>query len=399
MKKTFLISHDAIKPLHEKYEAAVKQASWTGIEKPPLDIEKFGCVIEQTFWASLTQEEGRFHNFSIQIEEPKIHLSGIPAAAPYCFATHISFEKLSKLSPALENTGNSFRVWFDEINQPYIHGFDSDGSSNLVIKSFSAGELLFCFPFPNVSKAILTGSRIEFIKNFKVFSDFFGQDKPKYESLLKRIANSMRNHGHGGTLLIVNQGSETNELDEYEFPVGENICLKDSIDNPNAPPTAYKALGCELQRHHFAPENPETLSIDELNKIISDPKYDQEVYVKNRIVNLLSQLTAIDGATIINSDFEVLGFGAKITVQEKTNEIEVTEPFENSEYESKNLPELGGTRHQSAARFVFNQKENALAIVASQDGKISVMYWDKEIEKVRVIQHAEYLFAGSIFSL
>jgi hypothetical protein len=52
---------------------------------------------------------------------------------------------------------------------------------------------------------------------------------------------------------------------------------------------------------------------------------------------------------------------------------------------------LGGTRHQSAAQFVFDQKDS-LAIVSSQDGKVSIMFWDKNIQKVQVIQHAEYLF-------
>jgi tRNA(Arg) A34 adenosine deaminase TadA len=48
-------------------------------------------------------------------------------------------------------------------------------------------------------------------------------------------------------------------------------------------------------------------------------------------------------------------------------------------------------RHQSAAQFIFDQKD-VYAIVASQDGKVSLMYWNKKTENVRVIQHAEYLF-------
>jgi DNA integrity scanning protein DisA with diadenylate cyclase activity len=58
----------------------------------------------------------------------------------------------------------------------------------------------------------------------------------------------------------------------------------------------------------------------------------------------------------------------------------------------KPLSDLGGTRHQSAAQFVFDQRD-AFAIVASQDGRISVVSWDSERKMVSVFRHAEYLFA------
>ncbi|MGI8788169.1 MAG: hypothetical protein ACR2HG_10455 [Pyrinomonadaceae bacterium] len=52
-------------------------------------------------------------------------------------------------------------------------------------------------------------------------------------------------------------------------------------------------------------------------------------------------------------------------------------------------------RHQSTAQFVFDQRErNAFAIVASEDGKVSIIYWDK-IKKITVVlRHVEYLFYG-----
>lgn len=119
---------------------------------------------------------------------------------------------------------------------------------------------------------------------------------------------------------------------------------------------------------------------------------------RNRIaekhLKLLGRITAPDGATIINQQFEIIAFGAKIKPKSRTKMIEVSviKPFENSQEETIPISELGGTRHQSSARFVFDQKNQSFAIVASQDGKISVMNWDKERKRVRVIQHAEYLF-------
>ena len=391
MEKTFSINHEAISCLHKKYEAAIKEDfSYSLDERPILGIEEFGCLIEHAFWASLIQEEGKFHNFSIRVEEPRIYLACIPAYSQYHFKEHLEVNKLAKLSPALENTG-SFCVWCNKGDQPYIHGFRRIESSNFRITTVSAGELILYFAFPYPSTAILTGSKIESIEKVNVFSNFFGQNKSKSESLLKRIANSMRNHRHGGTLLIVNNGKEIDEMNEYEL-----LILEKSLDNPYAPKTAYKALSCALERHNFSPENPEELSRTELEEILNSREYDMEVYVKEGIIKLLSQLTAIDGATIINTDFEILGFGAKIKpdVDKNPNNetIEVSEPFEESQWVSKDLSELGGTRHQSAARFVSDQQNNSFAVVASQDGKVSVMHWDKKTKMVRVIQHAEYLF-------
>ena len=50
---------------------------------------------------------------------------------------------------------------------------------------------------------------------------------------------------------------------------------------------------------------------------------------------------------------------------------------------------------QSAAQFVFDQ-QNAFAIVASQNGGLSVMSWNEEKQRVSVFRHAEYLFIDGL---
>ncbi|HEU0253474.1 MAG TPA: hypothetical protein VFR12_10625, partial [Pyrinomonadaceae bacterium] len=70
-------------------------------------------------------------------------------------------------------------------------------------------------------------------------------------------------------------------------------------------------------------------------------------------------------------------FGAKIRRTERSSPVDrwvITEPIVG------NLPivvqptEHGGTRHLSAAQFVFDQRD-ALALVASQDGRFTVFAW------------------------
>jgi hypothetical protein len=110
-------------------------------------------------------------------------------------------------------------------------------------------------------------------------------------------------------------------------------------------------------------------------------------------VDFLGQITAVDGATIITKDFDLIAFGAKIKSKSKETpeKVLVREPFKESSEIECSLADFGGTRHQSAAQFVFDQNES-FAIIASQDGRISVVFWSTKKQMVSAIRHAEYVF-------
>ncbi len=97
----------------------------------------------------------------------------------------------------------------------------------------------------------------------------------------------------------------------------------------------------------------------------------------DRAVEAIAGLTAVDGATIITETYELLAFGAKIASREgwtRVQEVIVTEPIEGSGAMVVHPAELGGTRHLSAAQFVQDQRD-ALALVASQDGRFTIFSW------------------------
>jgi len=52
----------------------------------------------------------------------------------------------------------------------------------------------------------------------------------------------------------------------------------------------------------------------------------------------------------------------------------MTEPIEGAVAIEADPSQLGGTRHLSAAQFVSDQRD-ALALVASQDGRFTVFAW------------------------
>ena len=97
----------------------------------------------------------------------------------------------------------------------------------------------------------------------------------------------------------------------------------------------------------------------------------------NRNVEMIAGLTAVDGATLLTDTYELLAFGAKIARRRGSPPVEqvtVTEPIEGGEASVVHPTELGGTRHLSAAQFVYDQR-NAVALVASQDGRFTIFAW------------------------
>jgi DNA integrity scanning protein DisA with diadenylate cyclase activity len=159
----------------------------------------------------------------------------------------------------------------------------------------------------------------------------------------------MRNHGRGGALLVVPQ--HTNQW-------------RDSIVRPImyavTPPFSELASGAS-----------------------SDV---------SGIVDALAGLTAIDGATVVSDHFELLAFGVKIlSPVPHVERVLVTEPIEGAPEIMIDSGQLGGTRHLSAAQFVHDQR-NAIALVASQDGRFTVFAWSHSREMVHAHRLEALLF-------
>ena len=156
----------------------------------------------------------------------------------------------------------------------------------------------------------------------------------------------MRAHGRGGSLLVVPSKTEQ---------------WRESVVHPVlyalVPP--FSALA-ELMQDRSA-GNPDRRWVDALR----------------RAVEGVAGLTAVDGATVITDRYEVLAFGAKIMRRHgssQVTEVILTEPIEGAAAEVVEPGQLGGTRHLSAAQFVRDQHD-AVALVASQDGRFTVFAW------------------------
>jgi hypothetical protein len=111
-------------------------------------------------------------------------------------------------------------------------------------------------------------------------------------------------------------------------------------------------------------------------RVPADPDR-QWVDALRRAVDAIAGLTAVDGATVMTDQDEVLAFGAKIVRRDgspQVTEVILTEPIEGARPEVIEPAQLGGTRHLSAAQFVRDQHDS-VALIASQDGRFTVFAW------------------------
>jgi len=328
---------------------------------PLPDAQSIAAIINATFWASFRPEEGRF---------PKISLAYLPpdqARQPMLFehSLPLTVGVLTKLAPAVErpeihlgvwNHGDELKVWGTTRTIPSFCFVLEDIEPGLLVVKHR--RLDGFGKYANV--AVLKGEQVKVI-------DEKGTSLPDCPALLKallaftaaatngphhslnvlvQLAASMRAHGHGGSLLVVPAGTDT---------------WRDSI----AQPILYSITPA------FA-----TLS-QLLRQQVEGEKRRQWESALRRGVDTVAGLTAVDGATVINDRYEVLAFGAKIRRTERSAPVDkwvITEPVVG------NLPvvvqptEHGGTRHLSAAQFVYDQRDS-LALVASQDGRFTVFAW------------------------
>ena len=346
----------------KRHHAEARRAGEDGLAPQP-DAQSIAAIIDATFWASFRPEEGRF---------PKISLAYLPpdaAGQPLMFERPLSLTAsvLRKLAPAVERPEIHLGVWtFD--NELRVWGATRTiPSFCFVLEDVEPGLLVVKHrrldgfgKYANV--AVLIGETVKII-------DEQGTSLPDCPSLLKallaftaaatngphhslnvlvQLAASMRAHGHGGSLLVVPTGDER---------------WRESI----AQPILYSVA-------------PSFSSLHDLVRNEVDVDHEdrrQWESAMRRAVDTIGGLTAVDGALVINDQYEVLAFGAKIRRHDLSFLVDkwvITEPVVGNVGVVVQPTEHGGTRHLSAAQFVYDQRDT-LALVASQDGRFTVFAW------------------------
>jgi hypothetical protein len=147
-----------------------------------IDEFQFKTFIEIAFWASLTHEEGRFHEFSLVMlpqDNPNL---------PFAFSSPIPFDEinLAKLAPALDPLSDSIEVWTGEDASLHIWGFaplDDTGlhGLSLTATTLAPGQIIVSFKQFGILhfSALITGTRSEFVARSEFLAWVVPESKTK----------------------------------------------------------------------------------------------------------------------------------------------------------------------------------------------------------------------------
>jgi hypothetical protein len=324
------------------------------------------AVIDVAFWASLRKEEGH---------APKISLALLPpsqASQPLIFGNRIRLtpHNLTKLAPAVESPGIHLGVWFED-DQLYVWGTTiAIPGICFVLEVIEPGLLVIKHSRVDgfgkyVNIAVLKGDEIKIVDEQNtglldcpaLMDSVLGMPLPVLRddsiNIMVELAASMRTHGRGGLVLIVPEQSNT---------------WQESIIHPISYPVVPTFNGIA-----------KLMKKDRCDRSTTDWKD-----ALRRAIDIVGGFTAVDGATIINRNYELLAFGAKIArsgMSLPVDQIITTEPVVDGTPTLMHPGQNGGTRHLAAAQFIFDQRD-AIALVASQDGKFTIFAWSPELEMV-----------------
>ncbi len=304
-------------------------------------------------WASLRREEGY---------APKISLAFLPAqdsASPLILERPLPLDPavLTRVAPAADRPGIHLGVWRDQ-GQLCVWGatrtipllcfvLEVAAPGLLVIKHHS-GEASRKF----VNVAVLEGDQMKVIDERAssqpdcpaLLTSLLGFDSPaswvRSVNVMAQLAVSMRAHGRGGSLLVV---------------PADAAAWRESIVQPIPYAVSPSFLGLAAKQEEL-----------------------------DLAVEAVAGLTAVDGAVVLTDRYELLAFGAKIARRKgwpQVEQITLTEPIKGAQAAIVHPEQLGGTRHLSAAQFIQDQRD-AVAMVASQDGRFTVLDWSQCEEMV-----------------
>jgi hypothetical protein len=198
------------------------------------------------------------------------------------------------------------------------------------------------------------------------------------QQMIRRAIQLVRGARHGGMILVVDAAPEAapNSVD------GLRLKYRFGQDEPSH---RYRTLLLEILEGVAATTSKASVGWSDFALDASPglERLEQSVFELSR---LIANLTAIDGAVVLDKRLGLLGFGAEVSAElPAPSRVFRALDTEGNELEPDDIENVG-TRHRAAYRFV-NDHPRGLAIVISHDGGVSfvanrdheVVFWEQSM--------------------
>ena len=181
-------------------------------------------------------------------------------------------------------------------------------------------------------------------------------------AVIVRLAARVLSHGHGGMILVVPARAE---------PTGVRVHYR--VED-----------GARLLVQRFERVIRDVAAGDRLARLVGSrprtadgrvPVRDEDQIAFGEAIELIARLTALDNALLLDTDLCVRGFGVQVIGDAPRREFLHVSPY-TDDIHTDDVTTFKGTRHPAGVVFCMRQERAAAAIIASQDGHLSLAVKD-----------------------
>ena len=352
------------------------------------DPDRLVELVNQCFWASIQLEEGRAMKGTVCIcSQDQV----IPLSRAFKPALALSVKNLVSVLTACPGSFLAAQASAEGVE---IWGIlDAGAAPLLATKLRIAGAGLLIASNNDRVLAVIEGGEAHIPVQLgggdwvTLVANALDQAKPfpdrfKHAFLLQQVVIAIHRQGHGGAL-VVGPSSTTGWTDDvnlaFEFDeVGSHAIGQRIAELEVAVKQKQEHLFGDLSGAHSPPSLlPPPATVVAANRSLLES-----------LLRQFGELSAIDGAVVVNEELRILGFGAKLMPRADDFEVHQINVL-TGESNGISYKALGGTRHQSAACFVRKHPE-AMVFVASQDGRLTLFVWVTDRAQVAAVRQLEY---------
>ncbi|MFU2207750.1 putative sensor domain DACNV-containing protein [Solidesulfovibrio sp. C21] len=357
------------------------------------DADQLTMLCTACFWASLEMEERREVRGTLSLCSPASTLlaKAFTNSVPVTIPNLVALLTASPRTPLAVHVGSEGpAIWgVLDVEPDGLLRLRIAGNGTLLVSRSSRVLALLHKGTVSIPVAADEASLEHLIANalgkdnFQKFRPHVS-DKIIVPDKLIRVGTTMIRHGHGGTLVLVppkNQSWRRSVRFRFSFDEDSAKLLQVSVHDFEV--GTYEAV----RNYDDLVAGRNTASIIALRE-----RYEALNFLRTLNQSLLRRvgdLSLIDGAVVMDLDLCLLGFGAILLFGPEDFLVTSLNAVTGELREQISLEDLGGMRHQSAARFVHGNRATEVFVV-SQDGRLSLFSWSERMQCVAVVQNLEH---------